>query len=184
MSIITMRSNQGCVLFIRTQIYEGVQFSSDRSPSVSVPPTDDLIELNKLLVPTLAPIEPPPARRAALRTELLARVRADRDFVTVQRDDGTWRAAMPGIEMKILHDHGDSQSYMLRLAPGATIPAHAHATEELCIVLEGDVQLGGIEASAGTYHLAMPRTSHREITTRNGCVLFLRSNLYQQAHHA
>ncbi len=124
------------------------------------------------LATELRPIAPP----SGLKARVLARLRTPA-FVTVPPEAGDWRRTAAGVEMKILHNHGDAQSFMLRLAPGARIAQHAHQSDELCVVLEGSVRLGDIEAGPGTYHLALAGSEHREIWTETGCVLFLRADL-------
>ena len=102
----------------------------------------------------------------------------------VEGRDGDWQSINRGVALKVLHDHGDAQSFLLRLAPGAKFAAHPHQAEELCVVLEGDVRLGDVDAGPGTYHLALAGSRHHELSSRNGCVLFLRANLDHLAAHS
>lgn len=139
---------------------------------------DEPIEFDVLapaLAEALVPIEPAPGRKAALRARLLERARPA--FVTVGPGGDGWQPMGPGVQMKVLHDHGDAQSFMLRMAPGSSVPRHGHASEELCVVLEGNVRLGNIEAGPGTYHLALAGSEHGEISTVTGCLLYLRADL-------
>jgi hypothetical protein len=41
--------------------------------------------------------------------------------------------------------------------------------------MEGTVSLGGIEVSAGDYHVAFAGSTHGEIVSTTGAVLFLRT---------
>jgi len=67
-------------------------------------------------------------------------------------------------------------SYLLRLAPGATLPAHRHRVDEECLVLEGVLRVGGrLEVGAGSYHLAHRGSLHATITTTTGATVFLRA---------
>lgn len=128
------------------------------------------------LAEAVMPIAPEAARQAAMKARLLARVR-EAGFVTIAPGASGWRSLADGVEIRMLHDHGEAQSFMLRLAPGARLPRHAHLSEELCVVLEGEVQLGDILAGPGTYHLALTGSAHQDISTRTGCLLFLRADL-------
>jgi len=56
-------------------------------------------------------------------------------FVTVRSSDGTWLPLTADVSYKILDDDGAMQSLLLRLGPGATVPAHDHADDEVCLVL-------------------------------------------------
>ena len=131
----------------------------------------------------LRAIEPPAHRRALLRARILAAVRLGQplapptNLITVQSDQGHWQPVLAGIEMKLLHDHGKDQSILLRLQAGAKLPAHHHHQDEDCIVLQGTVLLGDIEAEAGTFHLALDGSDHGIVSTTTGCVLYLRTNL-------
>lgn len=133
------------------------------------------------LATALAPIEPAPDSSGRVKSRLFARLKERAQpgpgFVTIPPSELDWQSMWPGIALKVLHDHGDGQSFMLRMEPGARLPRHAHATEELCVVLEGQVMLGDIEAGPGTYHLALAGSDHVELTTRTGCLLFLRADL-------
>ncbi len=128
------------------------------------------------LAEALAPIAPPPERSAAVKRRLLGRVRGERSqFVTVHAEEGKWMQIAPGVQLKVLHDDGRTRSFLLRMAPGARLPAHGHAAEEACVVLEGSAQLGDIEVRAGDFHLALPGSVHGELTSRTGALLFLRA---------
>ena len=127
------------------------------------------------LAEALRPIEP--ERTERIKSRLLERVRAATGFVTIAPGADRWQLMWPGVEVKVLHDHGDAQSFLVRMAAGAVLPGHAHDSEELCVVLEGRVLLGGIEAGPGTYHLALDGSRHRDITSPTGCLLFLRADL-------
>jgi anti-sigma factor ChrR (cupin superfamily) len=140
-------------------------------------PTQRVIpdELADALAEALAPSAPPPERVAAVKRAVIERIRAGRSrFVTVRADQGDWSKLAPGVQCKVLHDDGETRWFLLRLAPGARLPRHGHAAEETCVVLEGDAQLGDIEAHAGDFHLALPGSVHDGITTRSGALLFLR----------
>ncbi len=137
--------------------------------------------VNALLL-ALRPLPPP--RAQALRTRVLAHAASElpttRHFVTIHGDQGDWIALAPGVEVKLLHKdaRSDSQSYLLRLAPHAELPAHRHAQDEECMVLEGEVTLGDVVAKAGAYHLAPKGLAHGVIRSDTGALLFLRGALH------
>jgi anti-sigma factor ChrR (cupin superfamily) len=127
------------------------------------------------LAESIAPLAPPAERAAAIKARVLERVRGtgNAQFVTVHAGEGRWVQIAPGVQSKVLHDDGRSRSFLLRLEPGARLPAHGHAGEEACVVLEGSAQLGGVEVHAGDFHLALAGSVHGEVTSRTGALLFL-----------
>lgn len=160
--------------------------TTDRSMTTRPQALDDQLVIDAL-AQALVPIELAPQRHSALRDRVLARVEAlpkeaaaiapDAGFVTIAKDEGPWQSLYPGVTMKFLHDHGEAQSFLLRLEAGASIPVHSHEGDELCVVLEGTVCLNGIEGRAGTFHLALPGSGHQTVTSDTGCLLYLRANL-------
>jgi len=133
-------------------------------------------EVEEALMLAVAPVLPPADRNAALRARLIERVGGGQPrFVTVRSADGRWQALLPNVAIKILHDDGAMQAFLLRLDPGAVLPAHNHTQDEMCVVLEGSVRLGDIEVSAGDYHFAHAGTLHGDVVSATGAVLFLRT---------
>ena len=140
--------------------------------------------LAEALLEAQAPVWPAPERAAALRKRVLDLVQQkslqagvrDRpaEHRTIRSDEGGWKVLMPGLSMKLLREDETTRSYLLRLAPGARLPAHGHTCDEECMVLEGEVWLGDVHASAGDYHLARRGLPHGELHTETGCLLFLR----------
>ncbi|MCP5158032.1 MAG: cupin domain-containing protein [Gammaproteobacteria bacterium] len=99
--------------------------------------------------------------------------------VTVRAQEGEWRILAPGVEIKLLmvDRKAGFQSFLLRLAPGGRIPAHAHSSLEECLLLEGDMTIGDRQYTVGDYHAALPGSQHATLSSRNGGVVFLRSEL-------
>lgn len=76
--------------------------------------------------------------------------------------------AAQGFEFKLLRQDTTSRSYLLRLAPGARLPAHGHAAAEESLILEGDATINGVLCRAGDYHFAPPGRPHGRITLEGG----------------
>lgn len=93
---------------------------------------------------------------------------------TVQPHEGAWRDLGDGLSLKVLHRAGDAMSYLLRLAPGARLPAHRHPMDEECVVLEGAVQIGTLRLGPGGFHLGAQGVPHDVIECPEGALLFLR----------
>ncbi len=146
--------------------------NNERIPPGQVLP-DDVLEQ---LAEGLPPLAPSPDRADAVKANLLERVHAVRSrFVTVRGDEGDWIEIAPQVHSKLLHDDGHVRSFLLRLAPGARLPAHGHSSEETCLVLEGSAHLGEFEVRAGDFHLAHEGSVHGDITSRSGALLFVRA---------
>ena len=145
----------------------------DKSQSMPASALPAALEMQ--LAEALAPMGPTPARAAAMRDALLARVRSEQPrFVTVRGSDGIWVPLAQKVAMKMLEDNGTMQDFLLKFEPGGRIDAHAHYGDELCIVIEGDCRLGDLQLGAGDYHVARSGTRHGEVSSRSGCLLFIR----------
>ena len=126
-----------------------------------------------------------PRRARDIKRRLLERVAdAEESHLTIDADEGDWQPFGEGLHIKVLHENEGALSYLLRLAPGASLPAHRHPMDEECIVLEGRLQVGTrIEIGPGSYHLAHQGALHARISTVGGATLFLRGAV-PEAHHA
>lgn len=112
----------------------------------------------------------------AIRRRLMERVAdADESHFTLDADEGTWQPFLAGVEIKVLRERAGVLSYLLRLAPGAELPAHRHPEDEECVVLEGRLRIGTrLEIGPGAYHLAHGGALHARIGTDTGATIFLR----------
>lgn len=138
-------------------------------------PTDIILpgEITEAMLEALAPVTPP----AALRARVLARVAQTGsvlDFRTLRDTEG-WRVLAPGLEYKLLayNEQTDNKSFLLRAAPGSEFPAHAHAGDEECIVLEGEFSMGDLTLHAGDFHFAPRGSDHPNAYTRSGALVYL-----------
>jgi quercetin dioxygenase-like cupin family protein len=132
---------------------------------------------NARMTDALPPDPPLAAGRArGIKSRLLQRV-ADSDgtHLTIHDAEGQWQPFLAGVLIKVLHEHDGVLSYLLRLAPGARLPAHRHPIDEECIVLDGRLRVGTkLEVGPGGYHLAHRGSLHAAISTDTGATVFLR----------
>ena len=132
--------------------------------------------LTEALLLAVAPSLPPADRATALRARVLAVPNEPSvQLQTVRAHEGLWQNIAPLVDMKMLYDDGLSRSILLRLQPGGRLPAHGHAADEECIVLEGEGSIGDIFLRAGDYHLAPKGMRHGETFTATGALLFIRT---------
>jgi hypothetical protein len=117
------------------------------------------------------------AQRTSMRERIAARVAA----LAANDEPGEvslgWRALSPNVWVKLLrHDfHSQTQTTLFRVLPGGVVPARSHTQDEACLVLEGEVFIGEHRIGQGDLHLAGPDTRQRDITTRTGAMLMVRS---------
>ena len=99
--------------------------------------------------------------------------------ITIRADEGEWQPLFDGVFKKmLLADEGDgSESYLLRIEPGAACPAHGHSKTEECLVLEGEMIIGTARFKAGDYHAAPPDVPHLPITSEIGALLYIRAEM-------
>lgn len=125
--------------------------------------------------------EPVPPR-AAVRERVLANLGAPAatpsapappDLLFALRADDVWLPVCPGIERRELATTAGGASYLLRVAPGATIPDHAHRRVEHSFVLRGSIAVEGTLCRAGDYHRAAPGTVHTAPHSVGGCVMLV-----------
>jgi quercetin dioxygenase-like cupin family protein len=95
-------------------------------------------------------------------------------------EESAWEAVdVPGVEVRRLFvdpEH-DRTSMLIRMAPGASYPAHVHAGEEECYVIEGDLRVGEVVMQRGDYQFAAAGSEHPVQSTVGGCLLYLSSSL-------
>lgn len=100
----------------------------------------------------------------------------------LRRDDpGDWQpTGVAGVEARQLFCDRDADrvTMLVRMAPGASYPAHVHGGPEECYVLEGDLLVGdALLMSAGDYQRAETGSTHPVQSTEGGCLLLLHSSL-------
>ena len=125
-----------------------------------------------------------PSQARSIRRRLMERVAdADSSHLTIVEDGAGWQPFVDGVTIKVLREHAGVLSYLLRLQPGAVLPAHRHPHDEECIVLQGRLRVGSkIEIGPGAYHLAHGGALHASITTLTGATVFLRGAVPQASH--
>ncbi len=98
---------------------------------------------------------------------------------TIRSGEEGWFGWGPGVEKKVLHvDRAAGfESYLLRMAAGARLPAHEHGATEECLMLEGEITIGDLRLAAGDYHVVAAGTGHPEIISETGAVAYLRTEI-------
>jgi anti-sigma factor ChrR (cupin superfamily) len=129
---------------------------------------------------------PASAPPASLRRRVLSESVLPRGVVALVRGaQMSWQPTpFEGVSMAKLYEdpiRGELAS-LVRMAPGARLPSHHHASLEHCYVVEGDLIFEDHTMTAGDYSAGSPDKDHTAATTKGGCVLFIVHNLQDQAH--
>jgi anti-sigma factor ChrR (cupin superfamily) len=86
-----------------------------------------------------------------------------------------WEQVAPGIECKLLAT--DTQrhrvSMLVRLAPGASYPAHTHAGIEELHLLDGELWIDERKLYPGDYNYGAPGTGDDRVWSETGCTCVL-----------
>lgn len=157
--------------------------SKSRSTPKRAATSDSDAVLPDLLVEQLLAASPPAtgsdARAAQRRARqvLMRRVAADSAAATrtVRTANGAWRTCLQGVDRMVVDEAGPVHTWLLRLAPGASLPAHTHHHgDEESLVLSGSCLINGELLMAGDYHHAAAGSRHGRLVSEAGCVLWLR----------
>ena len=111
-----------------------------------------------------------------VRSRLMKHIAAESSgrHALVVAGSGVWRAFLPGIERQVLHQAEGIMCYLLRFAPGATLPAHRHPVDEECVVLQGSVRIGRQVLAAGSFQKVSRNMVEADTTSDEGAVIYLR----------
>ncbi len=86
-----------------------------------------------------------------------------------------WEKVAPGITCKLLATDAQRHkvSMLVRLAPGATYPAHTHAGVEELHLLHGELWIDRRKLHAGDFSRAEPGTTDKRVWSETGCTCLL-----------
>jgi anti-sigma factor ChrR (cupin superfamily) len=86
-----------------------------------------------------------------------------------------WEQVAPGIECKLLATDADRDrvSMLVRLAPGASYPAHTHADVEELHLLDGELWIDERQLFPGDYNYGAPGAGDERVWSETGCTCVL-----------
>lgn len=86
-----------------------------------------------------------------------------------------WDEVAPGIECKLLATDSERHrvSMLVRLAPGASYPAHTHADAEELHLLDGELWIDGRKLFPGDYNYGAPGAGDERVWSETGCTCLL-----------
>jgi anti-sigma factor ChrR (cupin superfamily) len=117
---------------------------------------------------------------ASLQRRLALRIAEDTGKQPVlpparQWSEPEWEQVAPGIECKLLASDLEKHrvSMLVRLAPGASYPAHRHASVEELHLLDGELWIDERKLFAGDYNHGAPGESDKRVWSETGCTCLL-----------
>jgi len=86
-----------------------------------------------------------------------------------------WEQVAPGIQCKLLAGDAERRriSMLVRLAPGASYPAHTHAGVEELHLLDGELWIDERKLLPGDYNYGPPGASDERVWSETGCTCLL-----------
>jgi anti-sigma factor ChrR (cupin superfamily) len=92
-----------------------------------------------------------------------------------QWSDPEWEQVAPGIQCKLLATDTERHrvSMLVRLAPGASYPAHTHAGVEELHLLDGELWIDGRKLVPGEYNYGAPGAGDERVWSETGCTCVL-----------
>ena len=159
---------------------------SDKVKRIEAVIPDDLLAAMLVALPMTAPSS---RRQAAMKKSVLSRIdnmlsekAAEKgpEFLLVRADEGRWFNFAPSVDMKVLHDDGDTRTWLARFGAGGCVPAHMQTGDEEAIVMDGWCYLDDVKIYSGDYHLIRKGERHGNILSPEGCLMFVRSHSLTQ----
>lgn len=96
---------------------------------------------------------------------------------TVHDADSDWPDYAPGIQRRVLWQHGGQAALLYYAQPGASVPMHTHGYDEECLMVQGELFLDDILLQEGDYQLAPAGTGHRITETDTGVIIYAHGDL-------
>ena len=92
-----------------------------------------------------------------------------------QWSEPEWEQVAPGIECKLLATDTETHrvSMLVRLAPGASYPAHIHAGVEELHLLDGELWIDERKLFPGDYNYGAPGAGDERVWSETGCTCVL-----------
>jgi mannose-6-phosphate isomerase-like protein (cupin superfamily) len=123
----------------------------------------------------IIPMKPPAGLWDRIDLNIDAMTSPAAGAVSIRVDEGGWTRLVHGIDRKLLFTDPASgtETFLLRFAPGAWLPAHAHRLCEQCLMLEGDVRIGDETFGPGDFHAVPAGTPHPAIVSESGALVLI-----------
>jgi anti-sigma factor ChrR (cupin superfamily) len=102
----------------------------------------------------------------------------------LQWSEPEWEQVAPGIECKLLATDTERHrvSMLVRLAPGASYPAHTHAGVEELHLLDGELWINERKLVPGNYNYGAPGAEDHRVWSETGCTCVLVTSTRDTLH--
>ena len=135
--------------------------------------SEELHLLDRVAAQVIAPVDPPPAVRSKVM-EAIRNVPGAHESRTVRAEEGNWKTIAPGARMKMLSKEASRMTFLIDLAPHATVPEHDHEGGEDSYVVRGSCRIGALALNTGDFHHADVTAHHGDVVaSADGCLLLL-----------
>lgn len=136
----------------------------------------------RLMLREARPCPPDPGGAGAVdatrATSASPTTRTIRTTRTTRADQMAWEPLADGISRRLLAPpQGAAAAYLVRMAPGAAVPAHRHGRAEECMVLSGEMYLDDLLLLGGDFQLAQAGGLHHEASSEHGVLLAVHGDL-------
>jgi anti-sigma factor ChrR (cupin superfamily) len=120
-------------------------------------------------------LRPTASLQARLARRIAEETGKDVPSPTPRWPEPEWEQVAPGIECKLLATDAGRQrvSMLVRLAPGASYPAHTHAGVEELHLLGGELWIDERKLVPGDYNYGPPGASDYRVWSETGCTCVL-----------
>lgn len=88
----------------------------------------------------------------------------------------------PGMWTKVLFNdtENDLSTLLLRMSAGSLYPTHRHRGVEEVYVLEGELQVEGMELVEGDFCVSQPESIHQSAYSKSGCLLMVKMSKHNE----
>ena len=134
------------------------------------------------LVLTAPEAEPPPGLRERVLALASRELSGPESSAVPAAADLKWiPSGVPGVEISQISTDPKRERHttLIRVAAGASIPAHRHGGLEECFVLQGDVSDGERRLEGGDYVMYDVGSEH-ELHTVGGCLLLVNASFHDE----
>jgi len=106
----------------------------------------------------------------------------DAGLIVLRTSHMQWTSPSPGLSVKVLFDdqEHDVTTTIVRMEPGTIYPAHRHKSVEEVYVLQGHLQVEGVELQEGDFCLSQPDTVHQGSYSKTGCLLVVKTSKHDE----
>jgi anti-sigma factor ChrR (cupin superfamily) len=120
-------------------------------------------------------LRPPASLQARLAQRIAGETGKPPVLPPRQWSEPEWEQVAPGIQCKLLATDSERHqvSMLVRLAPGASYPAHTHAGVEELHLLDGELWIEDRKLVPGDYNHAAPGTGDQRVFSETGCTCVL-----------